>query len=503
MSLQLDGTIGVIGPVNEGSVTATGTTTPRNLETRFADVVNVKDFGAVGDGVADDTAAIQAAASYAYSNGKTLLIPKGNYFYSSSYYELDSDRIIHKGSFTGGINPLASAENINTLITTVTKATSPLDPKETRVALSVTAVGRGSNHADGIRSNIVNYSDDGDGNTAFYGEATSVNGAYWSAAVHGETRHGGGTSIALSSENVCYNANGSMYGLVVSQTTAGAPATHPIDGSTKAIITNGTGIQIMGTGDIDGDIGTWTTAFRITKGATRPSGKAISIESSAQTAIQTAPSTSNSVSDIFLQGNSNIGIILNGNYTSGVAIRLVANNAIAFEATGSIKQYYDSQWINFSSSSNIRARINTSTNVAEFGQVRPFSGESNVYPLGGASHKWTEVFATNGTINTSDAREKQQIRTISDKEKSVATKLKSLIRAYKWNDAVESKGDGARIHFGVIAQDVKTAFEEEGLNADEYGIFCYDEWDATEETKAGNSYGVRYNELFAFILSAI
>lgn len=56
-------------------VVAEGTTKPRMLKDRFADVVNVKDFGAVGDGVHDDTAAIQAAID----SGKNIFIPMGVY----------------------------------------------------------------------------------------------------------------------------------------------------------------------------------------------------------------------------------------------------------------------------------------------------------------------------------------------------------------------------------------------------------------------------------------
>lgn len=57
---------------------ASGTPTARNLVTRFADIINVKDFGATGDGVTNDTAAIQAALAAAGTT-KTVLIPNGNY----------------------------------------------------------------------------------------------------------------------------------------------------------------------------------------------------------------------------------------------------------------------------------------------------------------------------------------------------------------------------------------------------------------------------------------
>jgi hypothetical protein len=60
---------------NDLAVTATGSDTPRTLANRFADVVNVKDFGAVGDGVTDDTAAIQACIQ----SNRTVFFPAGIY----------------------------------------------------------------------------------------------------------------------------------------------------------------------------------------------------------------------------------------------------------------------------------------------------------------------------------------------------------------------------------------------------------------------------------------
>ena len=73
-----------VGAISNTNVTATGSTTARTLANRFADVVNVKDFGAVGDGVADDTAAIQAAIDAIAAMGGQIVLPSGNYKISSS-----------------------------------------------------------------------------------------------------------------------------------------------------------------------------------------------------------------------------------------------------------------------------------------------------------------------------------------------------------------------------------------------------------------------------------
>lgn len=55
-----------------------------NVELKLAQSVSVKDFGAVGDGSANDTTAIQAAITYAQTNFTSVYIPAGLYRVTST-----------------------------------------------------------------------------------------------------------------------------------------------------------------------------------------------------------------------------------------------------------------------------------------------------------------------------------------------------------------------------------------------------------------------------------
>jgi hypothetical protein len=134
-----------------------------------------------------------------------------------------------------------------------------------------------------------------------------------------------------------------------------------------------------------------------------------------------------------------------------------------------------------------------------------FPNADNTQSLGGASNRWSVVYAGTGAINTSDEREKQDFAAITEAERQAAQGIKSLIKSFKFKDAVVKKGDGARIHFGVSAQQVAEVFKTVGLDPNNYALFCYDEWDANEEQGivAGNRYGIRYDELLAFVISAL
>jgi hypothetical protein len=129
-----------------------------------------------------------------------------------------------------------------------------------------------------------------------------------------------------------------------------------------------------------------------------------------------------------------------------------------------------------------------------------------IMDLGKPDKRWNTIYATTGIIQTSDEKEKTQLMPMEEAERNVALKIKSMMGKFKFLDAVNKKGeDNARIHFGTTAQNIAKAFESEGLDPRKYGMFCYDEWEADPENgiEAGSRYGIRYNELLAFLIAAL
>jgi len=108
------------------------------------------------------------------------------------------------------------------------------------------------------------------------------------------------------------------------------------------------------------------------------------------------------------------------------------------------------------------------------------AASDNAIDLGYAAGRFDDIYATNGTIQTSDRNEKQDIEALSDAEQRVAVACKGLLRKFRWIDAVEEKGDDARIHFGIIAQDLQDAFAAEGLDAGRYAMFISSTWWETQ-----------------------
>lgn len=134
------------------------------------------------------------------------------------------------------------------------------------------------------------------------------------------------------------------------------------------------------------------------------------------------------------------------------------------------------------------------------GNVQP--GADNTQVLGSPSLRWSTVFAGTGAINTSDEREKEWRGPLNEAELRAAKRIAAEIGIFQFLDAVAEKGEDARLHCGVRAQQVFAILEDEGLQWQRYAWCCHDEWDAEGDLPAGDRYGIRPDQLALWLIAA-
>lgn len=112
---------------------------------------------------------------------------------------------------------------------------------------------------------------------------------------------------------------------------------------------------------------------------------------------------------------------------------------------------------------------------------------TNAMSCGSSVRLWTQVWATNAAIQTSDARLKTDPRQLRDAEFKAASAIARLPAVWRWLSRVhgdencEPEGREARKHFGPTVQAAIAVMEAHGLDPFAYSFICYDEWEALPE----------------------
>jgi hypothetical protein len=468
-----------------------------NVQDKLAEYVSVKDFGAVGDGVVDDTAAIQAAIA----TGLALYFPE-----PASFYKIETDLTltspISAGLYRifGGAGEVTIGDSTTQVFSewwgdTTSRSTS-FGPDNLSTANGIgieqTVFGRGS-----LKSLTTGY----------------ANGAFGIDVLPDNTT--GAFNFAFGIKALWRNTTGtnnSAFGAYSMQANLSGSANVSFGEDTNRYLESADGNVAVGVQALYNNV-TGTENVAIGRYAARNASNPPDLGP----ATGPSPSYITAVGGYALyqaQGTFNVGVghgsgvACSGNYNTFVGAQSGAdltsgeynicigynagNNASQAAVVGNSIAIGDNSYTTGNNAVAIGSGVSSPANIftvcnALHTFFRPST--DNVTALGGPSNRWTVVYAATGTINTSDERDKQQIEPIDDAVLRAWAKVKFC--QFKFNDAVEKKDDGARWHFGLIAQQVKDAFESEGLDAFAYGLLCHDEWED------GDRYGIRYEEALA------
>tara|TARA_R100001509_G_scaffold125575_1_gene79071 strand:- start:76 stop:1482 length:1407 start_codon:yes stop_codon:yes gene_type:complete len=212
---------------------------------------------------------------------------------------------------------------------------------------------------------------------------------------------------------------------------------------------------------------------------------------------------------VFVDDTSFVTVRDSSSYSAGTG------GGVAFQgldSDGNLKQFSSTQGYSIGSNNGglaIYTRDGGSNNLAVIVDnnraVKP--GANDAYDIGTSSLRWDDIFATNGTIDTSDERRKENIKDTS-LGLDFVNKLKP--KEYKWKDydyehinnqdgeepkSITKTRTFKRKHQGLLAQDVEKTLKDIGLTNDDFAGIVYDE--------ESDIYGLRYSQLIAPLIKAV
>ena len=136
----------------------------------------------------------------------------------------------------------------------------------------------------------------------------------------------------------------------------------------------------------------------------------------------------------------------------------------------------------------------------DYTDYAPYAGYCRIWVSNGTSIKEMNMtpdgtWTWNGTAVQiiSDQRLKQQISNIDDKLLDAWKDVEPV--QFKYNDAVDQKGDKARLHTGYVVQQIDEACKSHDVDISEYGLYCHEEYpERTEEVTIENEDGTTSKE---------
>jgi len=185
----------------------------------------------------------------------------------------------------------------------------------------------------------------------------------------------------------------------------------------------------------------------------------------------------------------------------GITLRSAySNRSLRIFFTGNAVNWWESVRINTGETGDDDLYINEGTGSVLLGRLgntidltkskliingHTTPAQDNLYNLGLADYRFNDIWATNGTIQVSDRRDKTDIQ-----DESLGLDFIKALRPVSFK-----RVNGTRKHRGLIAQELEKVFKDMGKDGNFFAGLIHD-------AKA-DKYGIRYEELIAPLIKAV